>query len=351
MTAMSLRQADVAFVNTKLQYEDIITAAGWAKMSSNDPVNANFKEYNTTANGKAVDTAGRIANTVKTSGNGGVLNGFDLCMMKQELINKSTNVDTPDEPIVTNSYESADFKCSGNVYIIGDSTVCNYDEAVQKNQNRCGWGMKIAEQYNSVTVTNLARAGRSSRSFQNDSEYQTMCDSIGKGDYLFVQFGHNDEKTDDADRGTYPGLDFSTLDNEGKNANGQYSYEWIILNKYVKVAQAKGATVVLVTPVTRRSSNGTANYKSHVAYAEGLVALGKEYNIPVIDMTTKTVELYTQLYNTGGADATAELHCYTDDTRTAIDNTHLSIKGCTLIADMIAEETANLNLKISEKLK
>ncbi|MGN0630095.1 MAG: pectinesterase family protein, partial [Ruminococcus sp.] len=563
--------ADVAFVNTTLQYEDIITAAGWAKMSNNDPINANFKEYNTTAGGKSVNTSGRIANTVKTSGNGldvntylngwipyylsytpsspstelsgsliskltildtsyqwaidtdtqagdsiytdregvtysnlpewltgseavvtpcdakkiegdlanltaaeditlvvaldtrvttapswlsgwnvmsetvksnkdveyalysrniksgetitlgtngqtsgcvgytvfavrtanippapsvtvdgdvnadgnfdaadaalfqkwllavpganlvsleagdvckdGVLNIFDLCMMKHELVNKSTNVDVPDEPIVTNSFESADFKFSGKVYIVGDSTVCNYDEAVQQNQNRCGWGMKIAEQYNGVTVTNLARAGRSSRSFQNDSEYKTMCDSIGQGDYLFVQFGHNDEKTDDADRGTYPGLDFSTLDNEGKDANGQYSYEWTILNKYVRVAQAKGATVVLVTPVTRRSSNGTANYKSHVAYAEGLIALGKEYNIPVIDMTTKTVELYTQLYNSGGADATAELHCYTDDTRTAIDNTHLSIKGCTLIADMIADETANLNLKISEKLK
>ena len=71
-------------------------------------------------------------------------------------------------------------------------------------------------------------------------------------------------------------------------------------------------------------------------------------------MTTKTAELYTQLYNSGGADATAELHCYSDDTRISIDNTHLSIKGCTIIEDrfhMIAEETANLNLKISEKLK
>ncbi|MGN0580955.1 MAG: hypothetical protein ACI4JE_08770 [Ruminococcus sp.] len=106
-----------------------------------------------------------------------------------------------------------------------------------------------------------------------------------------------------------------------------------------------------MTPVTRRGSNGTANYKSHVEYAEGLVALGKEYNIPVIDMTTKTAQLYTQLYNNGGADATAELHCYTDDTRTAIDNTHLSVKGCTIIADMIADETKNLNLRISEKLK
>lgn len=101
----------------------------------------------------------------------GVLNVLDMCMMKRELLNKSANVDTPDEPIVTNSFESADFRFYGNVYIVGDSTVCNYDETVQQNQNRCGWGMKIAEQYNGVTVTNFARAGISSRSFQNDSEY------------------------------------------------------------------------------------------------------------------------------------------------------------------------------------
>lgn len=62
--------ADVAFVNTKLQYESIITAAGWHTMSGNSPENANYKEYNTTANGKAVDTSGRISGTVVSSGSG-----------------------------------------------------------------------------------------------------------------------------------------------------------------------------------------------------------------------------------------------------------------------------------------
>ena len=574
--------ADVAFVNTKLQSESMISAAGWGKMSSNDPANANFKEYNTTANGKAVNTSGRIKNTVKSSGNGldvdtylngwkpyyysysgtpsqpstetpisgtlikdltsavndysslweidsalaagsrvytdragvtyaeipeklvgaevivppcdakkiqtdlavftandditvyivldsrvtavpawlsgwertsmtvknsqdvvyniysrafksgervtlgsngqtsgctgyavlaaktetmlsgdvnmdgkldvadlvilqkwllavpgtnlanweaadlgkdGKLDVFDMILMKRALVDRAqapavttvtivttgTTTTTAQAAETVSLYESADFKFSGKVYIVGDSTVCNYDAAAQQNQNRCGWGMKLGEQYNGVTVTNLARAGRSSRSFQNDAEYRTMCDSIGKGDYLFVQFGHNDEKTEDAARGTYPGLDFSSLDSEGKNASGQYSYEWVLLNKYVRVAREKGASVVLVTPVTRRSSNGSANIKSHTAYAEGLIALGKEYQIPVIDMTAKTAELYAQLYAAGGADATAEMHCYTDDTRTTIDNTHLSIKGSAIIADMIAAETADLRLRIAER--
>ena len=62
--------ANVAFVNTKLQYENIISSAGWTAMSNNDPANAMFKEYNTTAGGKAVNTSGRVSGTVQSSGNG-----------------------------------------------------------------------------------------------------------------------------------------------------------------------------------------------------------------------------------------------------------------------------------------
>ena len=62
--------ADVAFVNTKLQYESIITSAGWTSMSGNDPANANYKEFGTTANGAGVNTSGRVSGTVRYSGAG-----------------------------------------------------------------------------------------------------------------------------------------------------------------------------------------------------------------------------------------------------------------------------------------
>ncbi len=62
--------ADIAFVNTRLQYEGIINSAGWTKMSNNAPENAKFKEYGTTANGKAVNTSGRVRGTVQGSANG-----------------------------------------------------------------------------------------------------------------------------------------------------------------------------------------------------------------------------------------------------------------------------------------
>ena len=63
-------EADVAFVNTKLQYESIITGAGWTSMSGNAPENAKFKEYNTTVNGNAVATWSRVSGTVKSSASG-----------------------------------------------------------------------------------------------------------------------------------------------------------------------------------------------------------------------------------------------------------------------------------------
>lgn len=256
----------------------------------------------------------------------------------------------PEASVNHGNYEADDFVFSGNVYIVGDSTVCNYKPETTESKGSCGWGMKLGEQFEGVNVTNLARAGRSSRSFMNDPEYKILCDSIGKGDYLFIQFGHNDERTAEPQHAAYPYLEFSTLDGEGKNPNGQYSYEWMLLNKYVRVAQEKGATAVLVTPVSRRAKDGTAMIEEHKQYSDAVVALGKKYNIPVIDMTTKTAELYNKLYEEGGEEATAELHCYLDETRTTIDNTHLSVKGCELIADILAEETKTLGLKISERL-
>ena len=288
------------------------------------------------------------------------LNIFDMVIMRRTLINEEAllNEIMPDDSensgTNTNAYEPDGFQFSGNVYLVGDSTVCYYDENYSIPYNRYGWGMKLADMYNNVNVQNLALSGRSSRSFLAETYYQTLVNNIGAGDYLFIQFGHNDEKTDEATYpglGTYPGLDFSTLDSEGKNSSGQYSYEWILLNKYIKVAQDKGAVPVLVTPITRRALDGQANYQQHVPYQEAMIALGEQYNVPVIDMTTLTTQLYTSLYNYGGADETAKMHCYADTAQTTIDNTHLSNAGAAKIASMIAEQTKVLGLSLGDYAK
>lgn len=292
----------------------------------------------------------------------GRLNAADLTLVKRLLMQPAETVwlegypKDPDEPAQpqTNTYEAADFKFSGRVVLVGDSTVCDYDEERMRTLNRYGWGQKIGSCLNGVSVSNLALSGRSSRSFLSVGNYQTMCSSLKSGDYLLIQFGHNDEKTDESANpgvGTFPGLDFATLDGSGKNSSGQYSYEWILLNKYIKVAQNAGAQPVLITPITRRGSNGKPNYSGHVDYQDAMLALGKQYNIPVIDGTALTTQLYNEAYESGGADATAAFHCWKDAEHTTIDSTHLSEKGAQTVAGIVAAQLKVLGLKIGDSVK
>lgn len=290
----------------------------------------------------------------------GKLNGTDLTLLKRLLMTPSEMVYLPGYPqqeeqqTQTNTYEAADFRFSGTVYLVGDSTVCDYSSEINTSLDRYGWGQKLPTHLNNVTVKNLALSGRSSRSFLTESNYSTLCSSIGKGDYLFIQFGHNDEKTDESaypGLGTFPSLDFSTLDGSGKNSSGQYSYEWILLNKYIKVAQNAGAQPVLVTPITRRGSNGQPNYSGHVNYQNAMIALGKQYQIPVIDATALTTALYNEAYASGGADATAAFHCWTAADHSAVDNTHLSSKGATEISGIITAQVKALGLALAAYCK
>ncbi len=180
---------------------------------------------------------GTLQNPAAADLNGdGKINAIDLTLLKRELLTVPAVTTAATTPIVTtttattaavsNSYESADFKFSGKVYLVGDSTVCDYSSSDNQSLDRYGWGQKLAGCYNGVSVTNLALSGRSSRSFLTEKNYQTLKSSIGKGDYLFIQFGHNEEKTDEKTYpglGTYPSLDWNTLDGSAKDSAGRYS--------------------------------------------------------------------------------------------------------------------------------
>ena len=137
------------------------------------------------------------------------------------------------------NYEPAGFGFSGKVFLIGDSTVSYYSEAQSKELgDRYGWGMKLADYFTGVTVENLAIGGTSSRTFLQQENYTKLESDLGNGDYLFIQFGHNDEYTSSAWRCTYPFLDPETIDAEGKNADGKYSYEFF-LKKYIALEKKK----------------------------------------------------------------------------------------------------------------
>ena len=246
-------------------------------------------------------------------------------------------------------YEPSGFKFSGKIVLIGDSTVCDYPESYITNYNRYGWGMKLGAYFYNIKVENLALGGTSSRTFLNYENYNTLEKDLAQGDYLFIQFGHNDECITLLDRCTYAGLDQNTLDSEGKNSEGKYSYEFF-LKKYIDMAKDRGAVPILITPITCLGDNGEADYEKHVPYQEAMIKLGEQLNVPVVDMTTKTAEVYNDLYNNGKGNESFDFHCIDVNDTSKIDHFHLSGKGADMVASLIAPETKSLGLILGDYL-
>ncbi len=236
-------------------------------------------------------------------------------------------------------------KCAGHnqqggdtpvkVYLVGDSTVCNYGSQSDLAYPRNGYGMWLGEYLNSnATVVNLALSGRSSKSFLAEANYTTLTTSISAGDYLIIGFGHNDEKSDDTSRYTNPTGDDTD----------QASFQYHLYTYYIKMALDKGAYPILCTPIVRRNtSNNYSGSSGHVTnggdYAQSIVNLGAKYNVPVINLRDLTKQLYLSL----SATETAKLHATTNSVETNIDNTHLSSYGAAYVAYMLCSQLLNTN--------
>src|SRR6195952_2099649 len=119
------------------------------------------------------------------------------------------------------------------VYLIGDSTMCLYEPS---RAPLTGWGMPFVNFFDStVTIDNRARGGRSTRTFISENRWQPIADSLQEGDYVLIQFGHNDEAKEEKYKDRYtPVPDYKTN-----------------LTKFITETRAKKAIPVLITPVTR----------------------------------------------------------------------------------------------------
>lgn len=165
-------------------------------------------------------------------------------------------------------------KC--RVYLIGDSTVCEYDA------NRApltGWGMPFKSFFDStVEIRNHARGGRSTRTFLGEGRWQPVADSLREGDYVLIQFGHNDEAKEVKYKDRYTAVpDYKTN-----------------LLRFVTETRAKKAVPVLITPVSRlRFKDGVAE-ETHAEYTAAVSEVAAQHNVPLIDLDRKSRELYQQ---------------------------------------------------------
>lgn len=218
------------------------------------------------------------------------------------------------------------------VYLIGDSTmsvkkVSKYPET--------GWGMPFAHFFDeSVTIDNRAQNGRSTKSFMEEGRWKSVTDSLKTGDYVFIQFGHNDEvKT----KQTY------TTEEEFRTN----------LGKYVKESLKAGAFPILITPVARRSfdENGKVR-ESHQAYSEIVRAVAREMQVPLIDLDKVSMALLQEmgvensklLFNKLAAGQNPNYPAGIDD------NTHFNEYGARRIAELVLQELKKLNIELTNRI-
>lgn len=220
------------------------------------------------------------------------------------------------------------------VFLAGDSTVASYPA---NRAPLAGWGQMMGAAFTDrVTVRNVAVSGRSSKSFIDEGHMQPVWEEMRKGDYLFIQFGHNDAKND-PDRHTDP---YTTYKSH--------------LKQYIEGARARGATPVLVTPTVRRSFRTDGSLAmTHGAYPAAMMQLGQEMNVPVIDLEQSSRKLLEQL----GVESSKRLFLwlapgehanYPDGSK---DDTHFHERGAAEMAGLVVQGIREKKLPLADYLR
>ncbi|CAG7623454.1 Rhamnogalacturonan acetylesterase RhgT [Paenibacillus solanacearum] len=221
------------------------------------------------------------------------------------------------------------------VYLAGDSTVASYSA---DRAPLAGWGQQLPSFFNSsVQVHNYAASGRSSKSFIDEGRLQPILDRIKQGDYLFIQFGHNDEKTKDLDVGTDPDTTYPSY-----------------LRRYIDGARLKGAIPVLVTPMQRGSFDAKGRLRqTHGDYPAAMIQLGKEQQVPVIRLHEKSRERFERL----GEEATKRLFMmlapgeYPNYPDGSADLTHFNEYGASEMARLVIQGIRESGLPLSSRIR
>lgn len=218
------------------------------------------------------------------------------------------------------------------VYLAGDSTMAN--KAISARPET-GWGMPFNAFFDTtVRVDNKAKNGRSTKSFIDEGIWKSITDSLHTGDYVLIQFGHNDEVPT---KTTYtPKADYQ--------AN---------LERMIKETRDKGANPILITPVARRSFDGTGNVKdTHEEYAAIVRQVASAQQVPLIDLDKESMELIQKF----GPDDSKMLFNYVKPGENPnypngqSDNTHFSELGARKMAEIVLKDIKTLNLELASRI-
>ena len=218
------------------------------------------------------------------------------------------------------------------IYLIGDSTVRN------TNNVQRGWGTFLIDMLDSskISVVNKAMAGRSTRTFLKEGRWDTVINAIKKGDFLMMQFGHNEGSKPDTSKAGYRGV----LKGVGEDsvvltwADGKpetvHSYGWY-LKKFVTEAKAKGATVYICSMIPRNEFRDGKVIRADNDYGKWAKEVAEQSGAYFIDLNKITADKYDAI----GAE---EVKKYFPG-----DHTHTNEEGAKINAASVAEGIKNLS--------
>ncbi|MCM1027339.1 MAG: rhamnogalacturonan acetylesterase [Roseburia sp.] len=207
------------------------------------------------------------------------------------------------------------------IFWAGDSTVQTNDCGTYP-QTGIGqvFSLFLKEGY---AVENHAKNGRSTKSFIDEGRLAAIEERIGEGDFLFIQFGHNDEKKEDPTRYTDPASTFPEN-----------------LERFVDAARTRGAYPLLITPLERRcfQEDGQLGEGAHGPYAAAMKETARRLEVPLVDLHAMSRELLKK----AGEAGSRRYYMYFDEgvyerhPEASRDNTHLRYEGAVEYGGMIA---------------
>jgi len=221
------------------------------------------------------------------------------------------------------------------VFIAGDSTAANKAE---NKRPETGWGERLQKHFDTsrVRVDNHAANGRSTKTFISEGRWQALIDKVKEGDYVLIQFGHNDQSKEKGERYTPPD-DF--------RAN---------LARFVTEVRAKRATPVLLTPVMRRRFDKDGKfYDVHGEYPDLTRRVAAEQRVALIDMHRMSEKVLVKY----GPEESRKLFLQLKEgenpnyPKGVDDNTHFSPLGADIMAGLAADGLRGQKLGLVKFLK
>ena len=217
------------------------------------------------------------------------------------------------------------------VFLCGNSTVVDYD-----GEPYASWGQMIPRFFNDkVCIANYAESGLSANTFIGGKRLEKALTQMKKGDYVLVEFGHNDQKQRGPGKGAY------------------YSFAYYI-KQFIDEARLKGAKPVLVTPTRRRQFDKNGKIRdTHGDYPAAIREIANREKVPVVDLQEMTKILCEAM----GVEESKHLYThypantYPGQVKELKDNTHFNTFGAYEVAKCVIEGLKQANLPIAKDLK